>query len=331
MNVSIIKSKNRSAFTLVELLVVIAIIGVLAGLLMPAINNAREAARKMTCTSNLRQLGLAVAEYESAYKILPQAGQLDRDYSVQARLLPFLDEGPLFTALQFDKPAFTGSFSEKIPNPALVQHFATALPIFLCPSDPTQRVTTVTTSRGAFSYGGINYMVSFGSGTRKNYDFRWETDGLFYEPFAARFSRATDGMSNTVMLTETCRSAGWDRTFTGDSIPSFPYTMTLNGSSGVSSSLQAIQGMAPTGSPWNAFRNAEGMIENAEVESIWRNFRSWRGGMSPALRGRGTSWAFCGAINSMINGYLTPNSPTRMLSHIGQVTSRRAVITQALS
>jgi len=94
-------------FTLVELLVVIAIIGLLAGLLLPAVQQAREAARRMQCSSNLRQWGLALANYELAFKRLPFNGG-SVSYSPQARLLPFMEQGNLYMS--------TGSSSIPVPT-----------------------------------------------------------------------------------------------------------------------------------------------------------------------------------------------------------------------
>ncbi len=98
-NRSLFSAFLKPAFTLVELLVVIAIIGVLVALLLPAVQAAREAARRMSCQSNLRQIGIACQSYESSYRTLPPAliyyGKNDRrnsSWSAQARLLPFLEE-----------------------------------------------------------------------------------------------------------------------------------------------------------------------------------------------------------------------------------------------
>ena len=77
----VVTPKRRNAFTLVELLVVIAIIGILVGLLLPAVQAAREAARRMQCSNNLKQMGLATLNYESAHKKFPP-GRFDPDYSV---------------------------------------------------------------------------------------------------------------------------------------------------------------------------------------------------------------------------------------------------------
>ncbi len=88
-------SGARRGFTLVELLVVIAIIGVLVALLLPAVQAAREAARRIQCTNNMKQLGLAVLNYESAKKELPPAYTVKPKHNYVAFILPYIEQGPL--------------------------------------------------------------------------------------------------------------------------------------------------------------------------------------------------------------------------------------------
>lgn len=310
MNQELSDTNTRRGFTLVELLVVIAIIGVLVGLLLPAVQAAREAARRMSCSNNLKQVGLALHNYESTFQTLPTAGTQDVDFSVQARILPYIEQSGLNSALSFDVPAFSGNWAGKVPHPKNAGAYATAIATYLCPSDPAASTTLVTVSGNHYTYAGVNYMASFGSARRQNYDFRWTTDGLFFAAHGVRFNHVIDGLSNTVMFGETVRSQGSDRTLAAGSLPQRPYQLTLNGSSGVDPSLNTSQGMLASGSPWSAYVNSAGMIENPDVTSFYQAFTEWRGGSSAALRGRGTSWAFTGAVNSMINGYLPPNSPT---------------------
>ena len=109
------QDRRKSGFTLVELLVVIAIIGILVALLLPAVSAAREAARKMSCQNNLKQLGLALRTYENTYKSFPHTGAYfwtrqskngymweDSSHGSQlVKLLPFIEQDPLYRQLNF--------------------------------------------------------------------------------------------------------------------------------------------------------------------------------------------------------------------------------------
>jgi prepilin-type N-terminal cleavage/methylation domain-containing protein len=294
-------------FTLVELLVVIAIIGILIALLLPSVQAAREAARRTQCKNNLHQFGLALHNYENTFKCFPSA-DTPNGFSPQARLLPHMEQGNLQDLLDFSKPAFTGAFNNQVPNPLFVTAFATPLPVMLCPSDPAPNITA---GFGGFFYGANNYMLSTGSGTGTNYDQRWRTDGIVYEKSSVGYHDVTDGSSNTAFMSESIRSVGEDIRLPAGQTPPFPYQYTLNGSTGVSSALQAVQGLAPTGSPWSAYANADGVIANPDLAAVWPNLTgtiTWRGAGSNALRGRGISWAATGALNTLTNGYTPPNN-----------------------
>ena len=304
----LIASTRRIAFTLVELLVVIAIIGILVGLLLPAVQAAREAARRMQCSNNTRQLSLAMMNYESAFKRFPMGGGVDSDFSVQARLLPYLEQTNIHNLLDYGQIAWRGPFNAKVPNPKFIAAFAMPIATFLCPSDPAPSVQQVIVNGTTYNYGGLNYLISYGSATGTNNDLRWNTDGIVFQFSQRRFRDIQDGTSQTVMLSESVRSVGDDITLPAGKTPRFPYQYTLNGSGGLSSGLNATPGLKTTGSPWSSFADASGMVSNPTLETVWGGFTGWRGGSSPALRGRGICWGFSGAINSLTNGYLSPNS-----------------------
>jgi prepilin-type N-terminal cleavage/methylation domain-containing protein len=298
----------KRGFTLIELLVVIAIIAILIALLLPAVQAAREAARKTQCKNNLKQFGLAMHNYESTFGVFPMTNAQNyqpnvQGFSPQARLLPYMEQANLQNLLDFTQPAFTGPYNSLVPNPQFAGAFATPLTVMLCPSDPAP---TQNTGAGGSVYAGVNYMVSYGSGTGANYDLRWRTDGIVWENSNARFRDATDGTSNTVFMSEAVGSVGPDVTLAAGTLPKFNYEMTLNGSSGVNSGLQPVQGLAGTGGGWN--NGPAGVINNPDLATIWPQKTAWRGASSAALRGRGVSWAHSGAVSTLTNGYNPPNS-----------------------
>jgi prepilin-type N-terminal cleavage/methylation domain-containing protein/prepilin-type processing-associated H-X9-DG protein len=319
--------RARHAFTLVELLVVIAIIGLLVALLLPAVQQAREAARNSQCKNNLKQLGLALLNFESARKYLPPTdpqispvapatGNTTLGFSPQARLLPFMDEANLQNQLDFTQVAFTGpTYADLFANKQFLTAFATQVSVFLCPSDPAPPLTTESTTTAdstvgtaAGTYAGINYMVSMGSATGIMNDIRFPTDGITYYNSAVSLRKVIDGLSNTVFMSESIRSIGADITVSSTTpAPTFPYQYTLNGSTGLTPGNGP--GIGFTGAPYTG-PVVNGMISSPNLALVWTSplLTGWRGASSEALRGRGAVWAAAGAVCTLTNGYTTPNS-----------------------
>ncbi len=161
--------RKRSAFTLIELLVVIAIIAVLIALLLPAVQMAREAARRTQCRNNLKQIGLALHNYHDTHNVFPPGrmhpssapGDWDGRASVFTHIIPFLEEASLFNTANF-----------QIPNNLLVNTtgFRSRLEVLICPSD-TQNAPTngwalvVQQSAGInpfYDWGDCNYRINYG-------------------------------------------------------------------------------------------------------------------------------------------------------------------------
>ena len=314
--------RKKRAFTLVELLVVIAIIGLLVALLLPAVQQAREAAKNGQCKNNLKQLGLAFSNFESARKALPpvdpqttvSTSLTTLGFSPQARLLPYMDEENLQNQLDFTQAAFSGpTYADLFANSKFLTAFATQVSGFICPSDPapvlTQESTTTadtTAGTAAGTYAGINYMVSMGSATGLYNDIRFPTDGIVYYNSAVSLRKVTDGLSNTVFMSESIRSVGADFTASATvPIPPFPYQYTLNGSTGLTPGNGP--GIGFTGAPYTG-PVVNGMISSPNLLPIWQQFTGWRGASSLALRGRGAIWAAAGGVCSLTNGYTAPNN-----------------------
>jgi len=201
----------RRAFTLVELLVVIAIIGLLIALLLPAVQAAREAGRRMSCSNHLKQLGIALHEFHDANGRLP-TGADSKPYppapshahnfyrwSALAHLLPYLEQANTYDALDLSVPLYGADFLVTTANRAGV---AIVLPVLLCPSDKQEPV--------AEGFGPTNYAACTGTGIDGGTPF--DTDGTFFINSQTRLADITDGASNTVFMSESLLGEGPEKT-----------------------------------------------------------------------------------------------------------------------
>ena len=194
---------STAGFTLVELLVSIAIIGVLIGLLMPAVQAARESARRAECQNNLKQLGLALHNHESVHRRFPGCGISPSQYSIHTYLLPFMEQENVGELVDLNQPLFFFSGTSTL-NPAQAPAASTTIKTLLCPSDAQLPLCSTYNSA---TFAGTNYMANGGTGQGTFYDTRFPTDGLFWNDSKVRVAEVLDGTSNTVFMAETLRGA----------------------------------------------------------------------------------------------------------------------------
>jgi prepilin-type processing-associated H-X9-DG protein/prepilin-type N-terminal cleavage/methylation domain-containing protein len=218
---------HRSAFTLIELLVVISIIALLVALLLPAVQAARESARRGQCVNNLKQIGLALHNYHSSQQIFPPGYVSNFDASGNdtgpgwgwaAMLLPQIEQKPLFDSVNFNLPI------EDVSNPT---SRLTQMTVFLCPSDSAPPVWWALTRdssgvplQNICQVASASYVGMYGTS-----DPGIDGDGIFFRDGNIGIPNITDGTAQTIAAGERAYALGvatWVGSVTGTSL--FPLT-----------------------------------------------------------------------------------------------------------
>ncbi|NQT11488.1 MAG: DUF1559 domain-containing protein [Planctomycetes bacterium] len=204
-------ARKRRGFTLVELLVVIAIIGILIALLLPAVQAAREAARRSQCSNNMKQFGLALHNYHDTFKRFPAAigpgtcagtscGRTWEAWSGIAPLTAFIEQRPLYDMIDW------GQYTHELPGNRVARR--SRIDSFVCPSDPGANIT-YTADMGPISYNLCH-------GPKATWDVGTGREvGMFDRMFWCQFADIRDGTANTIAMAEAMlgRNQGmWDPT-----------------------------------------------------------------------------------------------------------------------
>lgn len=272
MKVSLKNFRNRMrwGFTLIELLVVIAIIAVLIALLLPAVQQAREAARRTQCKNNMKQIGLALHNYESTMSVFPLGSfspwNMVPNWRLQ--LFPYFDQAPLYNRMDF-----TQSFASNVDNvnTQILNNYK--IQAYICPSstlDPCQDIVNNPRHIQIPMYVGISGatpdVANRTVGSASNYGGFYTNNGMLLHNKVTRIRDATDGTSNVMMVAEqsglvamTDMRSGYYGGYTGTTFGGEVSSSVPNGADSWSTGLTSVQYKinAPTmaggsDNPWDA-------------------------------------------------------------------------------
>lgn len=289
---SLSRKRNR-AFTLVELLVVIAIIGVLIALLLPAVQAAREAARRSQCVNHLKQIGLAIQNYHDTYNVAPCFGggaSRSNDYSPHVGLLPFSEQQARWAELA--SANFQLEPWEETYNGTTYGAFMDPIATLCCPSDPNTRKGYVhdtntrpcTATNYGFSDG--DFLVELYKGNNNPRTFFYMALGS-YSP--VDFSSVIDGLSNTVFVSERATNP----------------TETKLDAADVTADESVLGGILWTGQDAATFRgNGPSVCKNKKGSG--RNYNLGTG--ESAHAGQGSLFGYYGMTMARFQTILPPNS-----------------------